>query len=233
MSGTPAERGPDRPRPSAPVRRRLGLFGGSFDPIHEGHLHAARAAQTAFGLDRVVFMPAFRSPFKLGYEPASAAHRLAMVELAIAGEPRWSASTLELERGGASYTIDTVRDLGATLGEPADAELYLILGSDNLPGLAGWRDVGALLDLVRPVVVYRDGDPEALLRGLSETLGEERARRVAAGFLHLAPVEVSSTELREELGAPAPASIVGLAGAPRVPRAVLDYIREHGLYGAG
>jgi nicotinate-nucleotide adenylyltransferase len=201
----------------------VGLFGGSFDPIHEGHLHAAREAQSAFSLDRVVFMPAYRSPFKPGIQPASAEHRLAMVHLATAGTPGWSVSTLELERGGASYTIDTVRDLRQSIGEPDDAELFLVVGSDNVPGLPGWRDIDELLERVQPVIVYRDGDPSAMLVELERKLTEEQAHKVAAGFLHLAPVEVSSTELRRELS--------GLSGVhERVPQAVLDYIREHELY---
>jgi len=204
--------------------RRVGLFGGSFDPIHDGHLHAAREAQRAFRLDRVVFMPAYRSPFKPGLKPASPEHRLAMVRLATAGTPGWSVSTLELERGGASYTIDTVRDLCPSIGEPASAELFLIVGSDNIPGLPGWRDVAELLELVQPVIVYRDGDVETMLAGLDGKLTEAHAQKVAAGFLHLPPVEVSSTELRRELA--------GLSGVhERVPGPVLDYIREHGLYG--
>lgn len=227
---------------SEPRVRRLGLFGGSFDPIHEGHLHAAREAQRAFGLDRVVFMPAFRSPFKLGqldWTPASPEDRLAMVELATAGTPGWTVSRLELERGGASYTIDTLRTLRAEFSEPEDAELHLILGSDNLTGLAGWRDIEAILDLAQPIVVYRDGEPEELIAGLREALGDERADRIARGFLHLPPVEVSSTELREELGGPGEGGEAGgkergLAGVgERVPESVLTYIREHGLYGAG
>jgi nicotinate-nucleotide adenylyltransferase len=207
-------------------RRRIGLFGGSFDPVHAGHLHAARAAQQAFGLDRVVFVPAARSPFKPGQAPVAARHRVAMLERAIAGEPGWSISALEIERGGASYTIDTVRALRAALGEPADAEIYLILGSDNLPGIAGWRDVEELLALVEPVVVYREGEVEELLAEPRARLPRALADKLAAGLLRLPPVRASSSELRAELAAErAPAGV-----AQRVPAAVLAYIREHGLY---
>src|SRR5437773_7216660 len=106
--------------------RRVGILGGSFDPIYAGHLHAARAALSAFGLDLVVFVPAAEPPHKPSRRLARGADRLAMVELAISGEPRFRASAIELERGGRSYTIDTVRDLPRKLGEREDVELFLI-----------------------------------------------------------------------------------------------------------
>jgi nicotinate-nucleotide adenylyltransferase len=211
--------------PSDTARRRIGLFGGSFDPVHFGHLHAARAARERFGLDRVVFVPAAQSPYKPGRAPAPAADRLRMVELAIAGERGFEASDLELRRPGPSYTIDTVRALPSALGEPEACEIYLVMGSDNLPGLAGWRDVRALLARVQPVVVHREGEPEARFEALRRELGDELGAKVERGYLRLPPVESSSTDLR--------AALPGLAGdAPLVPPAVLAYIRARGLYGA-
>jgi nicotinate (nicotinamide) nucleotide adenylyltransferase len=154
MSPTPPSRSPD-PRSAPP--ERVGLFGGSFDPIHAGHLHAARAARTAFGLDRVVFVPANQSPYKPTRRLAPGPDRLEMLRLALRGEPGFEVSDLELERQGPSYTIDTVRALRGSLGLAADASIHLILGSDVLDGLAGWREARALLEAVQPVVVHRAG----------------------------------------------------------------------------
>jgi nicotinate-nucleotide adenylyltransferase len=220
----------------APDAHRLGLFGGSFDPIHVGHLHAARAASQAFGLARVVFVPARRSPFKPGRELAPAADRLEMIRLAIRGEPGFEASDLELERAGPSYTIDTVRALPAALGVPESAAvhlmIHLILGSDVLDGLAGWREARALLERVQPVVVLRasrSGDDEAAIEAhlaeIERGLGPALAAKVRAGLLRLPPVPASSTDLR--------ARLPGLdAEVPDLPAGVLAYIRAHGLYGA-
>ncbi len=208
--------------------RRIGLFGGSFDPVHSGHLHATRAARAAFGLDRVVFVPAAEPPHKIGQRLAEGRHRLAMLELAIAGEPAFEASSIELDRGGRSFTIDTVRALPAAIGERDDCEIYLILGSDNLAGLATWRAAGELVDRVQPVVVHRDDDscaesePRALAL-IAERLGPERAEKVRKGRVDLPPVRVTATALRGELAH-------GKKLLGEIDPAVLRYIEEHGLY---
>lgn len=205
--------------------RRIGLLGGSFDPPHLGHLHVARVARERFGLDRLVCMPAARSPYKPGREPASGADRLAMLELLLAGEPGCETSDLELRRGGPSYTIDTVRALPAALGEPEDCEIYLLLGSDNLAGLAGWREATALLERVQPVVVRRGPPLAAELAALRPQLPAALLEKLARGALDLPPVDASSTAVRAARGA------ASLAGLP-IPPTVARYIREHGLYGA-
>jgi nicotinate-nucleotide adenylyltransferase len=225
------------------------MLGGSFDPVHAGHLHAARAALEAFALDRVVFVPAAEPPHKIGTRLAPGADRLAMLALALRGEPRFAASGIELERGGRSYTIDTVRALRTEVGEPAESELYLIVGSDNVPGLPQWRDARTLLELVHPVVIQRDGpwpDPssastaparapvqqeavqlaERLLDAVALQLGPAAAAKLRAGWLHLPPVRVSSTGLRAEMP-----RLGAEAAANGLDPAVLAYIRAHGLYG--
>ncbi len=205
--------------------RHIGLFGGSFDPVHDGHLHVARVARARFGLDRIVFMPAEQPPHKPGRRLEPGAHRLAMLHLAIDGEPGWSVSDLELRRGGLSYTIDTVRALPRELGEPEDAVIHLLIGSDNLSGLSHWREARALLERVQPIVIHRGGDPAHELALLRAEHGAELARKVEAGYLELAPVEVSSTQLRDAFAR-------GAQEIEGVPAPVLAYIRAHGLYGA-
>ena len=198
--------------------RRIGLFGGSFDPPHSGHLHVARAARGRFGLDRVVFVPAAEPPHKPERQLAPGADRLALLRLLIEDEPRCEVSDLELARGGRSFTIDTVRALPAALGEPEDCEIYLLLGSDNLAGLPRWREARALLERVQPVVVRRAGELAGEIAEIAPQLGEELVRKLERGALDLPPVPVSSSALRADLRL--------------VPPALLEYIRAHGLYGA-
>lgn len=211
--------------PHAPgCERRLGLFGGSFDPIHKGHLAAARAAQDAFDLDRVVFVPAARPPHKPDLELAPEADRLEMVRLAIAGEPSWSVCDMEFDRPGPSYTMDTVERLRARVGEEEDASIWLLIGADNLPGLVGWHRVEDLLEAVRPVVIRRTGESEELPPELEGKLSPEVLGRLRAGVLSLPPAPGRSTDLRAALRAG--------EGAPEdLPEAVGAYIRQRGLYG--
>jgi len=206
-------------------RRRLGLLGGSFDPIHRGHLHAARAAQAAFELDRVVFVPAARPPHKPDIVLASGADRLAMVGLAIAGEPSWSACGIELDRPGPSYTVDTVRELPAAVGEADDVDIHLIIGTDNLAGLMGWRDARGLLERVQPIVVFRAGAARGadVLREVCSGLPEPLALKLERGYLELPPVTVSASDLRARLAA-------GADPGAEVPGLVAAYIRSSGLY---
>ena len=208
--------------------RRLGLFGGSFDPVHAGHLQVARAARAAFDLEHVVFVPAARPPHKPERVLAQGEQRVAMLELALADEAGCSISALELEREGPSYTIDTVRALPGRLGLPADVEIHLLIGWDNLRGLERWRAVGELLAAVRPIVVPRPGRTQAGDDGALEHLGAEldpRAfARLKAGLLRAQPLPISSTELRDQLAR-------GLDPGGALPRGVLEYARRRGIYG--
>ncbi|MEE8468302.1 MAG: nicotinate (nicotinamide) nucleotide adenylyltransferase [Planctomycetota bacterium] len=213
---------------------RLGLLGGSFDPVHVGHLHAARTAQEARALDRVVFVPAARPPHKPGRRLAAGEHRLAMLRLALAGELSWTVSDLELSRSGPSYTIDTVRALPAEVGEP-EAQVFLILGYDNLAGLPGWHEARSLLTLARPLIVWRagdgasgdgasgDGGPPAGLPATVRSLPPELVARIQEGFLPTSCVPARATDLRAALAR-------GETRLAELPEAVGEYIREHGLY---
>jgi len=206
-------------------RRRIGLLGGSFDPIHRGHLHAAQAAQASFGLDRVVFVPAARPPHKAGRTLASGEHRLAMVRLAIAGHPDWCASDLELRRPGPSYTVDTVRALARAVGEPPDAQVFLVLGSDSLAGLPGWHEVEELLRLARPIVVLRDGDGPERIEALRGELSAAAIERLASGVARASAASGRSTELRAALAR-------GERDPADLPPEVGAYAARHGLYRA-
>jgi len=205
--------------------RRLGLFGGSFDPVHIGHLHVAQAAREACGLERVVFVPAARPPHKPDRVLAEGAQRLEMVELAIAGEPEYSCSSIELERDGPSYTIDTVRELPARLGLDPGVELRLIIGWDNLVGLERWREVDALFERAAPVVILRSGVSEAVLANLAERLAPETFARLEQGLVRGTLVDVSSTELRDRL-------VRGEQVEGLLPAGVGEYLAARGIYRA-
>jgi nicotinate-nucleotide adenylyltransferase len=202
---------------------RIGLVGGSFNPIHRGHLAIAQAARSALALDRVVLVPSARPPHKHDQaELAPPEDRLAMARLAARGEAGLQVSPIELERAGPSYTIDTVR---AFLAAEPGVELYFIVGADNVPELTTWKDNRTLVTLARFAVAARPGhDLEKDLADIERSLGKEAARGLRERIVPLAPDAVSATEIRARVRAGKP--IDGL-----VPDAVRDYIHSHGLYG--
>jgi len=211
----------------------IGLLGGSFDPIHAGHLALARAALERLGLAQVRFIPAGH-PWQKG-EITDAAHRARMVAAAIACEPRFALDLSEVERPGPSYTIDTLRALRASLGP--DVPLVLVLGADQMERLDTWREWQRLLDFAH-IAVARRNDAVLTLSWPLQTFYNEHWARAAqlrdrpAGCivdLEMAPVDASATEIRALLRAPAsPERDARLAQI--VPAPVLDYIRAHDLY---
>lgn len=139
-----------------PKRGRIGIFGGTFDPPHIGHLIIAEAARDQLGLERVLFMPAARAPHKRGARTAPANHRLAMVRAAVRGVPRFHASDFEIRKGGVSFTVDTVRFLRSIF---PSKEIWLLLGSDNLQDFSTWKSPKDLLSMCRIAVYERPGFP--------------------------------------------------------------------------
>ncbi len=215
------------------MQAAIGLLGGSFDPIHYAHLQLARDARDALALAEVRLIPAAR-PWQKG-EITPGEHRARMVELAIAGEPGLTLDTRELERPGASYTIDTLRELRAELGPRIP--LVLILGGDQWERMATWRDWQHLADYAHIAVARRNNQalvtsPEVASWAEQRTLDPtELLTRPAGGILafSMTPIDLSATRIREELARdPTPARDAHLARA--VPAAVLDYIRAHTLY---
>jgi nicotinate-nucleotide adenylyltransferase len=182
---------------------RIGIYGGTFNPVHHGHLILARQALEEFKLDRLIFVPAAESPFKIQNHTAPAGDRLAMLRLAIAGEDRFSVDPLEIERGGISYSIDTVKMFRSRNPE---AELFFLVGEDNADRLTEWHRFEELKKLVCFVVLSRSEDFES-----SEYPVVQRR------------IEISSTEIRNRVAKQE--SITYL-----VPESVKHYIEQHQLY---
>jgi nicotinate-nucleotide adenylyltransferase len=199
---------------------RLGILGGTFNPPHRGHVAVARAARDQLGLDRVVLMPAFASPFKSGVRDPGPEDRLAMTVLACRDEDRIGACALEIERRGVSFTVDTLRSIRAS---HPDAELTFILGADTAATLPSWREPRELLDLAGLAVAARSGADREQVVAAVGVLGGDPAD---VTFLRMPAIDVSASMVRERVAAGQPvADLVGPA--------VAGYIADHRLYRDG
>ena len=208
---------PVLPPPPAPVvPGSVGILGGTFDPIHHGHLVIAEEAREALGLERVILVPAATPPHKPGRPVTDAAHRVAMVRLAIAGNPAFSVSTLEVDRGGASYTVDTLEALRAD----GVAEPWFVLSAEALAGLPTWREPERVLSLARLAVVPRGGF-EPLDRAWVAARFPGREDRVQ--FLDGPLLPISGSVVRRRAAA-------GRSVRYLVPDPVAAYIADHALF---
>lgn len=177
---------------------KLGLFGGSFDPFHSGHLEVVRAAQAATGVERMIVLPTAAPPHKLERELAAPLARYAMSELALLDEPGIEVSSFELTLGRPAYTIDTLEYFARL--EPA-VELVLVVGSDSLAGLATWRRWPAILDLAELAVVTRPGAERERFEAASDPELRSRLERARLRWVVSAPHPASATEIRRRLAA--------------------------------
>jgi len=209
------------PAPGAGGRERLGVFGGTFDPPHYGHLVAAEEAAEQLGLPRVLFVPTGQPPHKRDEPVTPVHHRVRMTELAIADNPRFVLSRVDVDRPGVSYTADTLALLRAAYGP--DTELYFICGMDMLASFLTWHEPARVIAQCQLVAVTRPSYP------LVDVAALERALPAARGRIHVLRVpgiDISSTELAERVAA-------GRSLRYLTPPAVAAYIREHGLYRTG
>jgi nicotinate-nucleotide adenylyltransferase len=199
---------------------KIGILGGTFNPVHIGHLILAQDAMETFELDRIFFVACARPPHKPAGLLAPDEHRVAMLERALAGNPNFESCDLELRRGGTSYTVDTVRELQKQ--HPGD-EFAFIIGSDTLPELRHWKEVDTLLGLCRFLTACRPGfDPQAFAKqdlGLAPARVEALLAHVFRGH----QVEVSSSDIRYR-------AAEGMSLRYLVPESVEIYISEHRLY---
>jgi nicotinate-nucleotide adenylyltransferase len=200
---------------------KLGLFGGTFDPIHLGHLIIAQEAQARLGLERVLFIPTGQPWMKSGRGISDAHHRLAMASRAVADNPAFQVSDMEVLRRGPTYTVDTLQEL--LRQAPEKPELFFILGVDSLAGLPRWKEPGRVLTMCSLVAVARPGHPSPDRGVLEALLPGAGARVQLLPDLHIG---IGGTEVRQRVA-------LGLPVRYWVPKAVEEYIMEHGLYRRG
>lgn len=199
---------------------RLGLFGGSFDPVHYGHLLVAECCREQARLDEVWFVPAASPPHKLDVELASGEARAEMLELATGGHEAFRVCRIEIERGGVSYTVDTVQSIGQRHPE---AELFLLMGSDTLHDLPNWREPSRILESATPLVAHRAASAAPDFTVLAPLAPAERIAAIAALRVDVPQIDLKSRELRARVAH-------GQSIRYRTPRAVEQYIAATGLY---
>ncbi len=216
-------------RPTQPQSPLVGVFGGTFNPVHYGHLRSALELAERLQLEELRLMPSAQPPHR-DVVQCSAAHRAAMLELAVAGESRLTCDARELQRSGKSYTIDSLIELRAELD--VDTGLCMVLGCDAVLDIVSWHRWQELLDWAHIIVIARPGwhlpPTGAIAQWLHEHRLDDRSmlrRRPAGGIVieELRPLDISSTEIRELLAA-------GRSARYLMPQSVLDYIQTHKLY---
>jgi nicotinate-nucleotide adenylyltransferase len=199
---------------------RLGLYGGSFDPVHYGHLLLAECCRETLRLDELWLIPAAVPPHKQARTLAPAKHRLEMLELALGGHEQIKVSPVEIDRGSVSYTVDT---LAAVQSVHPGATLFLLMGADSLRDLPTWREPRRICELSIPAVVCRGGTTPPDFSVLAPLVSAERLAIIRSAQVQMPLVELSSTDLRERAAA-------GCSLRFRTPRAVEKYIETHRLY---
>jgi nicotinate-nucleotide adenylyltransferase len=199
---------------------RLGLLGGTFDPVHLGHLLLAECCREQLRLDQVLFLPAAVPPHKRDRELTPAAQRIEMLELAIAGHQQFAVCRLEIDRGGVSYTVDTLRHFRH---EDPEGELFLLMGADMLHDLPHWREAETVCQLAIVAAVRRAGTPDLDFTALANVASPERIALFQGHQVEMPAIGLCSTAVRRRVAA-------GQSIRYQTPRAVEKYIQTHGLY---
>ena len=199
---------------------RLGLFGGTFDPVHFGHLLLAECCRQQCRLDQVCFLPAAVPPHKRAQPLTPAESRIEMIELAIAGNEAFAVSRYETDRGGVNYTVET---LGHFQEEDPESELFFLLGADMLRDLPHWRQPDRVCQLAVPVAVGRAGGPRLDFAPLAEFVSPERLELIRRNQVEMPAIGISGTDIRRRLA-------VSESIRYLTPRAVEEYIGAHRLY---
>ncbi len=210
-----------QPAADRTVKPRIGLYGGSFDPIHVGHLISARALAEQIGLSRVILIPAGVPPHKRGHPLTPADHRLAMARLAVQDDPLFEVDDCELLRTGPSYTIETIEAYRARLG--GDAALYWIIGCDSLAELPTWHRVADLVERVQIVTMVRPGSSPPPAEVLATSVGDKAAKLLLESCYQTPAIEISATDIRSRVG-------TGRSIRYLVPEAVRRYIEQNRIY---
>jgi len=201
----------------------IGIFGGTFNPIHVGHLILAQTVLCEKGLEKVLFVPAREPPHKSCDELAAAEHRLRMVEMSVAGNERFAVSSVEIAREGPSYTLVTVRQLREEFGE--SSRMFLILGADSVREMPQWWHAGELVREVGLMALRRPGYSLAEMPELEQKFGAEMVERIKESIVDAPLLEISSTDIRNRIREGKPIRYL-------VPEPVRRYILARNLYGA-
>lgn len=200
--------------------QRIGVFGGSFDPVHVGHLIIAEQFREGMGLDQVRFIPAKVSPFKQEQLPTTDKQRLEMLRLAIGAHPGFAIDDTEIRRGGVSYSIETIRELQTQI---TGAAWFMLIGADSLTDFAKWKEPGELLDRVQLVVVRRGGHGEIAWDALTGLTSPANIDRIRSTAIDVPAIEIASRDIRQRVQQ-------GRSIRYMVPASVEAYIREHKLW---
>jgi nicotinate-nucleotide adenylyltransferase len=203
------------------VKRKIALFGGTFDPIHLGHTAVAADAAEAIGADKTVFVPAKRSPLKGFFPKAGDSDRLKMISLAIAHNINFQVSDYELKRSDPSYTLETVRKFQSDYGY--DTLIYWLIGADSIDELQLWYGITDLIDECNLATMLRGGSKAPNFAKFEDIWGFDRIKKLQQNVIETSLVEISSTEIRSRLAADRDV-------ADMLDPAVADYIYQHGLY---
>jgi nicotinate-nucleotide adenylyltransferase len=216
--------------------KKIGLIGGTYNPIHKGHLHLATQAQKIFNLEKVVFIPAYRSPHKLTLEPMSGEHRLAMLTLALEGLPLFTIDKIELNKNEVSYTIETLKQLQS---DHPDWKMLLILGADAFQAIEKWKQYSQLLNYCNILVGTRPGSELQLselvknklahrVLGIKDgatnnKINKKIFKNIGVTFFQISPLDISSYKIRQQVNK-------GEEVKELLPHSVDNYIMRHKLY---
>ena len=200
--------------------RKIILFGGSFDPIHNGHLEMAKVVREQLNADDFIFIPARRSPHKSNSPKADGIDRVKMIQIAVEGTAGLSVSDCELDRPEPSYTFDTVEYFGQHY---PDAELFWLVGADAIADLDRWYRITELVDICNVCVMYRAGYEKPKFDSLAERLGRQRVEKLTRNVVETPLIDLSSTQIRQDLEA-------NLDVRALLPAGVYDYIKDKKLY---
>ena len=203
------------------MAEKVGLYGGSFNPIHCGHLIIARAVAERLSLDRVIFLPSASPPHKEQGALIGAADRVEMVKIAIENEPGFEFNDFDLTRNGPSYTVDTVGHFRDMFGE--NTHLHWIIGADSLAELPMWHRVSDLVDACRIVTAGRAGSDRNSWEVLGSAFDENQLKRLRGGVLDTPVIQISATDIRDRVRR-------GRSIRYLVPDGVRQYIEDHGVY---
>jgi nicotinate-nucleotide adenylyltransferase len=199
---------------------KLGIFGGTFDPVHYGHLLLAECCREQRGLEAVLFLPPAVPPHKRDKEPTPAEDRIAMLKLAIAGNPAFSLCTYETDRGGVNYSANTLAHIHA---EDPSRELFFLMGADMLLDLPNWREPAKICELAMPLAVHRAGLPPLDFNRLSGILSPERIEEISRNQVEMPEIGISAGKIRRQAAA-------GKSICYQTPRAVEKYIEAKNIY---